>query len=155
MSPIRAIAIAAVLGTGILAGADAIAGGDAAGHVRYHAMVGLAALAVAVLPAWRARGSRRAAAPAIGLLLLAAAQLVEAVGGAGFDADNATRNDLAAIHDLGLGLTEIGLVAAVLGIAIGIRDMLAGRGVPNGIALGASVGFGGVGLLMVKTLIGL
>lgn len=155
MSLVRLIAITAGLGAGLLAGAAAIAGGDAVGHVRYHALVGLATLAVAVLPAWRAHGSRRAAAPAIGLWLLAVAQLVEALGGAGFERDNATRTDLAVIHDFGLGLTVFGLVAAVLGIAIGIRDVLAGRGVPDGIALGASIAFGGLGLLTVKTLIGL
>jgi hypothetical protein len=150
----RSIAIAAAVGVGLLVGADVFADGDAAGHVRYHASIALVVLAMAILPARRAEGSARAMAPAIGLWLFAAAQLVEAVGGAGFDAANETRNGIAWIHDLGLGLTALGLVAAVVGIAVGIRDALARRGVPRGIAFGGGAAVVGVGLFVVKTLIG-
>lgn len=150
----RSIALAAAVGVGLLIGADVFADGEAAGHVRYHALIALVVLAVAILPARRAEGSGRAIAPAIGLWLLAAAQLVEAVGGAGFDAANETRNGIAWIHDLGLGLTVLGLVAAVVGIAVGIRDALARRGVPRGIAFGGGAAILGLGLFVVKSLIG-
>jgi hypothetical protein len=150
-----AIAIAATVGIGLLVGADVIADGVAASHVRYHALIALAVLATAVLPARRSDGSARGAAPALGLWLLAAAQVVEGVGGAGYDAANATRNGLAVIHDLGLGLTGLGLVAAVFGTAIGVRDALARRGVNGGIALGSGVAFLTVGLVAIKTLTGL
>jgi hypothetical protein len=150
----RSIAAAAAVGVGLLIGADVFADGDAAGHVRYHALIALVVLAMAIVPARRAEGSARSVAPAIGLLLFAAAQLVEAVGGAGFDAANETRNGIGWIHDLGLGLTGLALVAAVFGIAVGIRDALARRGVPRGIATGAGTGILGLGLFVVKTLIG-
>jgi len=150
-----AIAIAATVGVGLLVGADVIADGSAAGHVRYHALIALVVLAVAVLPARRSDGSARGVAPALGLWLLATAQLVEAVGGAGYDAANASRNSLAVFHDVGLGLTGIGLVAAVIGISIGVRDALARRGVQSGIALGGGVAFLALGLVAIKTLIGL
>jgi len=150
----RSIALAAAVGVGLLVGADVFADGKAAGHVRYHALIALVVLVMAILPARRAESSGRAMAPAIGLWLFAAAQLVEAVGGAGFDAANETRNGLALIHDLGLGLTALGLVAAILGIAVGIQDALAHRGVPRGIALGGGAAILGLGLFVVKTLIG-
>jgi hypothetical protein len=151
----RAIAIAAVAGVGLLVGADVIADGEAAGHVRLHAASALIVIALAMLLARRADGSARSMAPAVGLWLFAAAQLVEAVGGAGFDAANANRNSLAVIHDLGMALTVPGLVAAVVGIAIGIHDALARRGVSRGVALGGGVAILGLGLFAVKTLIGL
>jgi hypothetical protein len=148
----RSIAVAAAVGVGLLLGADVFADGDAAGHVRYHASIALVVLAMAILPARHAEGSARAMAPAIGLWLFA--QLVEAVGGAGFDAANETRNGIAWIHDLGLGLTGLGLVAAVVGIAVGIQGGLARRGVPRGIAFGGGAAILGVGLFVIKTLIG-
>lgn len=150
-----AIAVAATFGVALLVGADVIADGSAAGHVRYHALTALAVLAIAVLPARRSDGSARGAAPAIGLWLLAAAQLIEAMGGAGYDAANATRNDLAVIHDLGMALTLFGLIAAVVGMAIGVRDALARRGVQSGLALGGGVAVLALGLVAIKTLIGL
>ena len=151
----RSIAAAAAVGVGLIVGADVFADGDAAGHVRYHASIALVVLAIAILPARRAEGSARAMAPPIGLWLFAFAQLVEAVGGAGFDAANDTRNGIAWIHDLGLGLTGLGLVAAVVGIAIGIQGALARRGVQRGIAFGGGAAVLGVGLFVVKTLIGI
>lgn len=149
-----AIAIAATVGVGLLVGADVIADGDAASHVRYHALIALVVLAIAVPLARRSGGSPRGAAPAVGLWIFTAAQLVEAVGGAGYDAANATRNDLAVIHDFGIGLSALGLVAAVFGIAIGIMDALARRGVQSGIALGGGVAFLALGLVVIRTLIG-
>jgi hypothetical protein len=151
----RGIAIAAAAAVGLLVVADVIADGSAAGHVRFHALTALVVLAIAVLPARLSDGSARGTAPAVGLWLLAAAQLVESVGGAGFDAANATRNGLAVIHDLGMGLTAFGMVAAVVGIAIGVRDALARRGVQSGFALGGAVAFLALGLVAIKTLIGL
>jgi hypothetical protein len=150
-----AMAIAVMIAIGLLVGADVFADGDAAGHVRYHALSALVVLAIAVLAARRAGVGGRAAAPAIGLWVFAAAQLVEAVGGAGFNADNETRNELAVIHDLGLGVSAIGLVAAVLGISIGIGDALANRGASRGITVGGGAVILGLGLFAVKTLIGM
>jgi hypothetical protein len=150
----RWTAVAAVVGVGLLVGADVIANGQAAGHVRYHALIALVVLAIAVVSARRAGDSWRAFAPSIGLWLLAFAQLVEAVGGAGFDADNETRNGLAVIHDLGIGLTSLGLVAVILGIAVGIWDALARRGIPRGIAVGGGMAVLVLGAFAVKMLIG-
>jgi hypothetical protein len=150
----RSIAVAATVSVGLIVGADAFADGDAAGHVRSHASIALVVLGMTILVARRAEGSARSMAPAIGLWMLAAAQLVEAAGGAGFDAANETRNGIAWIHDLGLTLTAVGLCAAVLGIAVGLRDSLARRGVPPGIASSGGVMILGLGLFVVKTLIG-
>ena len=150
----RGTAVAAAVGLGLLVGADVIAKGQAAGHVRYHALTALVVLAIALVPARRAGDSWRTMAPSIGLWLLAFAQLVEAVGGAGFDAANETRNGLAVIHDLGIGLTSFGLVAAILGIAVGIWDGLIGRGIPRGIAVGGGVAILVLGAFAVKMLIG-
>jgi hypothetical protein len=149
-----AIAISAVVGVALLVGADVIADGAAAGHVRSHALSAVVVLAVAALIARRAAGSRPAVAPAIGLWLFAAAQLVEGVGGAGFVAANQTRNSLAVIHDLGIALTSVGLVAAVVGIAIGGWQALAHRRVPPIVAVGGSAAILGAGLFLVKTLVG-
>jgi hypothetical protein len=151
----RAIAIGAVVGIGLLIGAGVIAEGDAAGHVRYHALSALVVLAIAALIARRAAGSGPAMAPAIGLWVFAAAQLVESVGGAGFDAANEQRNSLAVIHDLGMVLTLVGLIAAVVGIALGGWQALDRRRVPRTFAVGGGAAILGVGLLVVKTLVGL
>jgi hypothetical protein len=150
----RGTAVAAAVGIALLVGADVIAKGQAAGHVRYHAVVALVVLAISVVLARRAGDSWRPMGPSMGLGLLAFAQLVEAVGGAGFDAANETRNGLAVIHDLGIGLTSLGIVAAILGIAVGIWDALARRGIPRGIAVGGGVAILVLGAFAVKMLIG-
>ena len=150
----RGIAVAAAVGVALLVGADVIAKGQAAGHVRYHALIALVVLAIAAVLARRQGDSWRPMAPSIGLGFLAFAQLVEAVGGAGFDAANETRNGLAVIHDLGIGLTGLGLVAMILGIAVGIWDALARRGIPSRIAVGGGVAILVLGGFAVKMLIG-
>ena len=150
----RGTAVAAAVGVVLFVGADMIAKGQAAGHVRYHAVIALVVLGIALVPARRAGDSWRAMAPSIGLWVLAFAQIVEAVGGAGFDAANETRNGLAVIHDLGIGLTALGLVAVILGIAVGIWDALARRGIPRRIAVGGGVAILALGAFAVKMLIG-
>jgi hypothetical protein len=150
----RGTAVAAAVGIALLVSADVIAKGQAAGHVRYHALIAMVVLGIAIVPARRAVDSWRAMTPSIGLWLLTVAQLVEAVGGAGFDAANETRNGLAVIHDLGIGLTSFGLVAAILGIAVGIWDALARRGIPRGIAVGGGVAILVLGAFAIKMLIG-
>jgi hypothetical protein len=150
----RGTAVAAAVGIALLVSADVIAKGQAAGHVRYHALIAMVVLGIAIVPARRAVDSWRAMTPSIGLWLLTVAQLVEAVGGAGCDAANETRNGLGVIQDLGIGLTSFGLVAAILGIAVGIWDALARRGIPRGIAVGGGVAILVLGAFAIKMLIG-
>jgi hypothetical protein len=101
----------------------------AIGHAQFHAIMALSVLVPAAVIAWRSRGlSTASAAPILGLLAFAAAQLVESVGGLGYGPDNDRRvNDLVAFHDIGLLLTPLGLAAAVLGGAIGLGALIGRR----------------------------
>ena len=135
-------------------GADVIAKGEAAGHVRFHALSVLVVAGVGAGLAWRGVRGAWISAPALGLLALVIAQLVEAVGGAGFDAHNDARNGLAVVHDLGLALTPIGLAAAVAGIAIGVWTGARKQfSTPAAVAIAAAAVVGG--LLGIKILIGI
>ena len=101
----------------------------AVGHAQFHALFALALLAPAAAIAWRSRirPTIASTAPILGFVLFGVAQIVEALGGLGFGPDNDSRvNELAAVHDLGLQLTPIGLVGAVLGATIGL-GVLIGR----------------------------
>jgi hypothetical protein len=99
-----ALAAATAMASVLVLGADVIAAGEAAGHVRYHAIVAIVVAGLGSALAWRGARTDQLSAPAIGLLALAIAQLVEGVGGAGFDARNETRNGLAVVDDQGLVL---------------------------------------------------
>jgi hypothetical protein len=101
----------------------------AVGHAQYHAILAIAAAVPALVIALR-RGAQptiASAAPIVGLATLAATQLVESVGGLGYAPDNDTRvNGLVAFHDIGLAITPIGLIAALVGVVVG-AGALAGR----------------------------
>ena len=129
----------------------------AARHARFHAMSAIASLLVAfaIMSRW-SRAGLAAAAPALGLAFFASAQLVESVGALGYDTIRDTRSDLAVAHDLGLGLTALGMLSVVGGLAIGIglastRTRGAARVVGGASALAVAV----FGLLFIKVLIGM
>ncbi len=129
----------------------------AAGHAQFHAFIALVAVAVALGIAWRWPASGLAGlAPVVGFSAFAVAQFVESLGAFGYGPDNDGRiNGMAGLHDLGLGLTALGLVAAVAGLSVGV----AAAGIRRqgsariGMIAGAIVvGLGG--LVVVKTMIG-
>jgi hypothetical protein len=154
---LQAIAIGLVLGLAQLLLAGVFAAGEAVGHARFHGLFAICVLVVAgaIHLRWRAVGwaSR---APALGLVGLAAAQLVESAGAYGFDADNETRNAVAIVHDIGLALTPLGMVAAIIGLAAGMGVAASrGSGARRWAGAAASVvGLAG-GILVVKTLMGM
>ena len=130
----------------------------AAGHATLHALVALVALLPALAIAWRWPAAGLASrAPVLGLLALAVAQLTESLGAFGYGPDNDTRiNGMVALHDLGLGLTALGLMLAVAGFAIGIAVAASRRqGPARLVILGGAVGIAIGGALFVKTMIGL
>lgn len=137
--------------------ARVIGAGESAGHAMIHAIAALAFLAIAGLLLWRRPDAGTVVrAPAVGLAALSIALLVESFGAYGFEADNDTRNGFAVVHDLGSGLTSLGLVAAVAGLGVGLAALSLGRrGVARGATLAAAVVVVVVGILGVKTLIGL
>ena len=153
---LRLIGIGLVLGLAQLPLAGILGQGDSVGHARFHALFALGALVVGggIVARWPSAGwaSR---APALGLLLLAIAQLVESVGVYGYNADE-TRNVIARLHDLGVDLSLPGLLAAGLGLPVGVAvaaSRLHGARRWVGMAGTAVVGVGG--LLVVKTMIGM
>lgn len=151
------IAVLAATAAILLIAGNVLADGGAAGHLRLHAVMAIVLLAVAGVLAWRWPTSGIATlAPAIGLALLAGAQLLEAVGAAGFAADNDTRrSSLAALHDAGLSVSPIGMVATVVGVGIGVGVTLGRRGVARWIAFAAALALIGPGLLAIRTMVGL
>lgn len=128
----------------------------AVGHAQYHAILALVVLTPALVIALR-RGERptiASTAPIIGLAALALTQLVESVGGLGYGPDNDVRvNGLVAFHDLGLSITPIGMVAALLGVTAGIGMLVGRRSGRPALAAGVAVlvvvggGFGVMKLL--------
>lgn len=122
-------------------------------HPRFHAgsamlLLGVAWLAVVRGPATVARRSVAGAG-----LLLAVAFLVESVGGFGFDLHG--RNDLAIVHDLGLGATALGLLGAAILLSIAAGASVASRSSARLLPILATVASGLIGLFLVKTLVGL
>ncbi|TAK02336.1 MAG: hypothetical protein EPO36_02360 [Chloroflexota bacterium] len=137
--------------------AQFLSGIVAAGHATYHAVIAIAVLVPALGIALRWPHSGTATwAPALGLLALAAAQLVESLGAFGYAVDNDTRaNGMVVLHDLGLGLTGLGMTAAIIGlvaglVAVGNRR----RGWARGAIVGTSVATGLAGVLVMKMLFG-
>lgn len=123
------------------------------GHPQYHAgsamlLLGVAWLAVVRGPATIARRSVAAAC-----VLLAVSFLVEAVGGFGFDLHG--RNQLAIVHDIGLGTTAISLLGAAILLAFAAGASVASRSSARSLPILAAVASGVVGLFLVKTLVGL
>jgi hypothetical protein len=128
----------------------------AADHARSHALIAMFASIAAgtVATRWPTAGIA-AWAPAIGFAWFAAAQMIEGVGAFGYDMAGG-RRDLAVAHDIGVMASATGLMAIVLGSAVGLaiaswRQQGAARLVGVGIAFALLVG----GLGIVKTLIGL
>jgi len=155
----RIVAIGFVLALTQLLVAEVVAEGGATGHAWFHVLFfALPALAGAagIMVLWPNAGLA-SRIPVIGLLALAAAQLIESVGAMGFDADNDARvRGIVVLHDLGLGLSAIGMIAAILGLAVGIGIAswrLRGRRAWLGLAA-TLVGLAG-GLVLVLTLTGM
>ncbi len=128
----------------------------AVGHAQFHAILALVVLAPTLVLALR-RGDRptiASTAPIVGLAALAAAQLVESVGGLGYGPDNEWRaNGLVAFHDLGLAIVPVGMVAALIGITAGFAVIVGRRSRRPALAAALAVvvlaagGFGVVKLL--------
>lgn len=128
---------------------------ESAEHARLHAAIVAMLLLVAgaIRTRWPSAGLA-SWAPAVGLSLLAVGQAFEAIGAIGFDASG--RQGLAELHDIGLMITPLGMVATVIGITIGLAvgsGRQAGAARWTGIAAAIVVLVGG--LTVVKTMIGL
>ena len=124
--PIGALVAAALL---LLVVPAAAALPLAVGHAQYHAIMALAVLAPAFLIAWRRRAPSLATTAALlGFGAFGIAQVVESVGGLGYGPDNDSRvNGLANVHDLGLGLSAIGLVTLLAGIVVSMASIVGRR----------------------------
>lgn len=155
----RVVVAMIVLALAQLVVAGVLADGEAAGHAWFHVLFFvLPSLALAAIIVFRWPDAGLAARlPVLGFCTLAAAQLVESVGALGFGVDNETRvNGIVVLHDLGLGLTGIGLLAALLGSATGLGIAswsLAGR--RRWMGLAATVVVGSVGTLFVLAMTGM
>ena len=114
----------------------------AGGHGQFHALFATVFLAPAlVLAIRRPRGGAASTPAIIGLSVAALSQLVEGVGGFGYGPDNDSRvNALAQVHDLGVMIAPVGLVAAAVGITAAVAQLLRPRfGLVPGLALAAVV----------------
>ena len=150
---VAAVAAVALVQLGI---ARLIGAGESAGHATLHALTALPLLAIGglILVRWPDAGLT-VRAPALGFAALATSQLVESFGAYGFEADNDTRNGFAVVHDLGLALTPLGLLAAVIGVGLGLGALsMRRRGLARGAGLAATVGVVAASLLGMKVLIG-
>jgi len=123
------------------------------GHPRYHAVSAIVLLGVAWLAVVRGPSTMARRSVAAASVLLAVAFVVEAVGGFGFDLHG--RNDLAIVHDLGLGATALSLLGAAILLAIGAGASVVSRSSSRLLPILATVGSGLIGLFLVKTLVGL
>ena len=134
-----------------------LAEGEATAHVRYHSLI---ALTLVLVAGWVVLGRSRATvasrAPVVGLLLIALGQLVEGTGAFGYAADDDTRRyGIVVLHDAGIGVTFLALVALALALAIAAAAFARarfGRGV-TWPALAAAV-VGALGLFLLQTLVG-
>jgi hypothetical protein len=105
--------------------AATVAVGEAIGHATGHLVTGLACLAIYVGLAalWHPQpGSGRASFRGMALLVLAIGafgSFVESLGGAGYDAANLERRipTLASLHDVGILLAPVALLAVPIGLA--------------------------------------
>ena len=123
------------------------------GHPRYHAMSAIVLLGVAWVAVVRGSATIARRSVAAACVLLATAFLVEAVGGFGFDLHG--RNQLAVVHDLGLGATSISLLGAAVLLAIAAGASVSSRSSSRLLPILAAVAAGAIGLFVVKTLVGL
>ena len=120
--------VAGVLGAMALAAgivAATVAVGEAVDHAVSHLVTGLACLAiyVALAALWHPQaGSGKASFRGMALLVLAIGgfgSFVESLGGAGYDAANLERRipTLASLHDVGVLLAPVALLAVPIGLA--------------------------------------
>ena len=120
--------VAAVLaGFAIVAGivAATVAVGEATGHAVGHLVTGLACLAIyaGLAAVWHPQpGSGKASFRGMALLVLAIGafgSFIESLGGAGYDAANVERRipTLASLHDVGVPLAPVALLAVPIGLA--------------------------------------
>jgi hypothetical protein len=86
---------------------------------------------------------------------MALTQLVEAVGAWGFAPDNDTVvSPIKALHDLGLAISPIGMLGAVLAVAVAIAVWLRALG-QSVLAIAAGSGVALAGVVVVAKMIGL
>jgi hypothetical protein len=98
-------------------------------HGQFHALFALAFLVPALVVAVRRPAGGSSATPVvIGFAIAALAQLVEGIGGFGYGPGNGDRvNVLAEVHDLGVVISPIGLIAGALGLTLGVAQLLRSR----------------------------
>lgn len=121
-------------------------------HGQYHALFAAVFLAPAlVLAIRRPRGGAASSAPIIGLTIGAVSQLVEGIGGFGYDPGNSDRvNALAQVHDLGVMVAPIGMIAAAMGVTLGVAQLIRPRfGTGPALLLAVAV-MGGLAVLIGK-----
>lgn len=166
MSPFRSLSrtlAGRLIGGGLLASAGLVIAAQllasmaSAGHAVFHASfaIGILALGGAVISRWPAAGAA-SLGPAVGCLLMGISQVVEGVGALGYGVDGYSRqNSLAGLHDLGLAITPVGLVALVLGFGTSVA-ILAGRwqGPGRRLAVPVAVAFIAGGLVLIAKMIG-
>ena len=140
----------------LLASAGVLAESGATDHSRLHAGIALALLVIAgIILRVRPNPSIVRRAPVVGLVLLAAAQLIEAVGALGYGPDNDTRrNDIVVAHDIGVMATGVAMLAMVVTVAIAAGSLTSRS--RQGILVPSLVVFGiiAVGFLLVRVLVG-
>ena len=148
------ITVFAAMGAVALA-SSAMAASVAAGHAWFHVMFGLIGAVPAAILASNPAPARWRSIAIVGLELLTITQLVEAVGAWGFGPDNDTVvSPIKALHDIGVVISPIGLIGAVLGVALGVAVALRARG-QSMIAIGAAGAIAVVGLVVVAKMIGM
>jgi hypothetical protein len=150
-----AVAGEIVVAVALLASAGILAESGATDHSRLHAAIALAILIVAgTILRVRPNPSIVRRAPVVGLVLLAAAQLIESVGALGYGPDNDTRrNDIALAHDFGVMATGVAMLAMVVAVGIAAASLTSRS--RRGILVPSLVGFAiiAVGLLLVRVLV--
>lgn len=142
-----AVAAASMFAIGSLV--QAVVAGE---HGQFHALFAAVFLAPALIVAIRRpRGGPATTPVIIGLTVAAVTQLVEGVGGFGYGPGNVDRvNALVIVHDLGLAISPIGLVAAALGVTLGVGQLLRPRfGLAPALVLAVLV-LGGLGFVIAK-----
>lgn len=129
----------------------------AGGHAQFHAAaaVVLAGIGLAIRLRWSASGAA-SSLPALGFGVLATAWLVESLGAYGYGPDNDTRvSSFVLLHELGLILSALGMIATVAGVTAGI--VVAGRrraGTARAMLFAGALGMSVVGLWIFVILTG-
>ncbi len=150
-------------GVGLLAAAGLVIAAQllsqvaASGHALFHASfaIGVLVLGGAIIARWPTAGLT-SLAPAVGCLLMGTSQLVEGIGALGYGVDGYSRqNGLAGLHDLGLAITPVGLVAMVLGFGVAVAALASRwQGPGRRLAMPAAIVLVLGGLVLVVKMIG-